>query len=177
MYAYTVPSARVLTEAGPEVSVASLPGGGSVVRIDALVVYSPSKPPSERIPADVTRLVVAVTPERGRRVLRTVVDGTTISRVVSVVDALLRPSYESNPGGPAVTVTTAREQVEIEFYGTPPGSGRTSLLATLDEHPLLGGGTGNVVLSVGGRHQPILLDGGGLAHLAGAITGTHLKAY
>ncbi len=100
MYAYTVPSARVLTEAGPEVSVASLPGGGSVVRIDALVVYSPSKPPSERIPADVTRLVVAVTPERGRRVLRTVVDGTTISRVVSVVDALLRPSYESNPVGP-----------------------------------------------------------------------------
>lgn len=177
MISYAVPSVRVLTDAGPEVSVASLPNGGSVVRIDALVVYSPSKPPSEKIPTDVTRIVIAVTPGHGRRVVRAVVDGTTISRVVSVVNALLRPSYPSNPGGPAVTTTTAREQVKIEFYGTSTGSGRTALLAVVDDHPLLGGETGNVDLSVGGRTQPILLDGGALARLASAITGTHLNRY
>jgi hypothetical protein len=166
---YVRPSSGVLTEEGAEISVASLPAGGSVLRIDGLVLYAPGKPDSERVPADVHRLVVAVTPEKGVEVVRTVSSPRAIARVIDIVNRLRRPPYLENPGGPMITEQMAREDLVIRFYGGRQGA---DLLASVDEHPLLGAGTGNVLLWVAGKRQPILQDGtGALARAVSQLAG------
>jgi hypothetical protein len=163
---------HALPERGAEISVASLPGGRSVLRIDGLVLYDPAKPASEQVPTAVSRLVISVTPESGATVERTVKSPTAIARVVKIVNDSQRSSYTENPGGVMITAPMGREDVIVRCYG---GADGTVLLASVNEHPLLGEGTGNMLVWVGGKRQPILQDDGALARVASQLTGVRIQ--
>ena len=68
-----------------------------------------------------------------------------------------------------ITLAMEREDVVLRFFGE-----RGALLASVNDHPLLGAGTGNTRMWVGGREGPILLDLGGLARAAAQVTGVRL---
>ncbi len=152
-----------------EVSLYPLGANSTAVRVDGIVLYSPARPASERIPGGVTEVVVSVTPEHGPAVVRDISAPGVIERLRQLVNSCQRSDITSNPGGIDITATTAREEVELRFFGGGPGGRR--LLAVVIDHPLLGEGTGNTQVWVHGVRQPILQDNGSIGGEAGKLTG------
>lgn len=166
------PGTRALPDLESEVTAVPY-RHGSVARIDGLVAYSPRKPASESVPTDVTEAMIAVTPESGARVERWVRERSTLELLVSLVNRCDRSVYTVNPGGPEITTAMAREDVVLHFY--TGGAARRRLAVAVNEHPLLGAGTGDVAVFVGRLHLPVLLDEDGrLAAEASRVTGVSL---
>ncbi len=163
----------VLPERGASISVASLSGGRSALRIDGLVLYDPAKPLSEHIGAGVERLVVAVTSETGRQVVRTVTSPSAIAKIVAMVNGMHRPPITGNPGGIMITSAMVREDVIVHFYGGAHGA---LLLALANDHPWLGEGAGNTDLWVGGKRQPVLQADWAFTRAAAQLAGATIQS-
>lgn len=168
---YSVKAPPFLPEAEAEVTVARLGSGRSVLRYDGLVLYCPSRPAGETIPSGASRLVVKAETEARRRSTTTITDIGEIATVVTLLNRLERPAYVSNPGGYNITLAMTHEEIALDFYGP---AGHPRLLASVVDRPLLGEGTGNVEVRVGGRPEPVLGGTTRLVREASILTGVRL---
>jgi hypothetical protein len=134
------------------VTVANAPGGKAAVRADAQDIYWVPRPRWEKVPAGVHQLdlrVVRLNEFTGKTSTSnyTVSAARTISRIVSMVDALPagQPGTEACPADVGPTVT-------VEFL---PAEGRVPLATVVAD----GSGCGGVSFTLRGKSAPGLSGG------------------
>ncbi|HEV8063590.1 MAG TPA: hypothetical protein VGP46_02105, partial [Acidimicrobiales bacterium] len=159
------PAAAPLLSEWMQVAIAQY-GGGSIVRFDAQVVYTPERPASETIPAGIDRVDISVEGAPANRTLQ-VTDEADIENLEAIVARMIRPSMTSQPGGPCISGPEEQEHFSLSFY-----AGKSHQPAVVISGTPWTVGLANVTFAVGPSEQPGLEDTGGdlaaaVAHLAG----------
>ena len=125
--------------------------GQTAIRVDAQVAWLPARPAAERVPPDVTRIIV--TPvfgynpnPRARRLDHafTVTDPARVARIVAVVNGLSR-----FPDGAFSCPAEFGGQMRLTFFTRPGGPVAARLTVPY-------GGCGVVFVRIGGRDMPAL---------------------
>lgn len=149
---YFARSTTVLYQREVTALIGTLPGGHTVIRVDAYDVYRPARPASETVPVSARLLVVARPAMTAVRMpspgpgatTRVVTDRTKIARVAAIVNALpLHP-----PGVYLPCPMDNGSGIGLTFQAA---DGTTLATVTLDTS-----GCHTVAVTVGGRDQPQL---------------------
>jgi hypothetical protein len=141
------PVPGVLTQRSLEISVAGDGAGLAAVRVDAVDVWVPARPASERIPASAK--VVTITPVRGIGPVTgarpvTITDPATVARIAAVIDSL--PVFP--PGSYNCGMDQGRG-MRLTFRAAAGGP----MLAVIQGDY---GGCGTVSVTINGRPMPAL---------------------
>ena len=164
-YAFPVSSGAIQSEQ-VSVAVAPLPGGGAGIRAVAQVIWYPTRPSRESVPAGDHFATVEVSAgssadsEPSVVALRALHDPEVVSELAGKIDALPLqvPGARSCPGGFA-----SAPRLTLAFTGAGPGKPEVKVVDDTS-------GCGEVRFSIGGRQQPSLVDDG-LFHLADSLIG------
>lgn len=171
-------STTLFAEASVSLAAVAAPSGGSVVRMDAQVVWFPPRPHSSFVPAGVKAATLVFAPVRSERrstmrpgrAIRpplTVTDPVKVGLLAQAVNALHLPT-----GGAASCAAMPVTPVFVWLIFTGRSSRRP--IAVVRASPIGCSGGGFVSLSVRGRLAPELDESDKLIHATHAILGVSI---
>jgi hypothetical protein len=168
---FSWPATKILDDRGILASAMGFGAGKTLVRFDAQVVYTPSRPAAEVLPAGVDRVELVVTLSTTHERHFTITNPSAITLLEKAIDSLSRPDYTENPGGPCLCGPGADQRLVAQFFL----AGDTHPVAVVTDWPMSAEeGVGNVSFALGPKTEPILEDGHwSVAKVVERITGVH----
>lgn len=149
-------------------------GGGSIVRADAEVRYIAPRPYDERIPPQARELEVTVGSNLSRPLLaRTVTQVAEVHRIGRMVDSL---PFVGNESGVTFSCPAQLGTLPVDrfVFRAAPGGPALATVTELADQPSSDDPCRYTSLTIRGRHEPPLQDGGILLREAAALLNARL---
>lgn len=174
---FTVPTGNPATPAPAtlEVDAVKLARGGTGVRADAVVRYAAPRLPAQRIPRSAQVLDVAMANYHSAPTLSlTVTNPAEVRRIAAIVDHL---PFIAPLRGVAISCAAIFPAPVLTFtFRTAPGGRIVATVSELSNTPIRADPCLAAALTIGGRREPGLLEGGILLRKAGAILHVRLTS-